>query len=574
MFGKIKSGRSKTSRGNVQKSIKKTRELSDYTRVAEDAQQQAKVVLYFVNGQKIAAVPEGQAEASVAEREKVVSELKNGKITTAEMEKFLLQVMMPLAESKAKAEEIFGEIVKSPKQKQILAVATGHDARNWQTVGVEDLKNLLDKPLKGQIDYRTPVGFAKFRESFLEGIEGQASPEQMAEYNRAMDGLEEKLYGRRFDYYRQIRLMMGAETVAVLAEEVVTEPVVDEVAEVIAEERPAVVTTSSAMGTVTSERSAQILAATVISGDAWRQDGNEYNLNTASLTNGGVTPAYEVNVNGLTMALSSPFQLSDGRGAILGYVATSEGWKLRSYYLNSRTGMWHFAPDIIRGPRGEGMAQITEGYGSASTMLSSALQQRLTEIVKASGFREITAVNGDFLFAGGCAAYDSLQEWREALSRGQMRSDFYAQVDAEPVSMNWQSSNKNKNVPQLLSVNVEVAPNFQAMVATFRTYSILAGQVLVESFAANDGGVNWVFCSDDWHRTWIANIEVVSPMTSTGCYKSWMQAGDMTTPLYEYSTQAGSYGDAADTRKGVVGMWNYYLSKIPVIQGYLQSKNG
>lgn len=579
MFGKIKSGRTKSSREKIQKSVKKARELSDYSNVAADEQQQAKVVLYFMNGRKVAAIPEGRAEVSEAGREKIIDELKSGKITTAEIEKFLSQVTMPLVESGAKMGEIFREIVKSPKQKQILAVATGHDVRNWQTVDEADLRNLLDKPLKGQIDYRTPVGFAKFRESFLEGIEAQASSEQMVEYNRAMDALEEKIYGRRFDYYRQIRLMMGSEKVALMAmvEEPLNEPVVvDELAEIITEEKPAGVTTvvAATMNTVTPERSEQILAATVITGDAWQQDGNEYNLNTASLTNGGVTPAYEVNVNGFSVALSVPFQLSDGRGAILGYAATSEGWKLRSYYLNPRTGMWYFAPDIIRGPRGEGMAQITEGYGAASTILPSVLQQKLTEIVKANGFREITTVNADFLFAGSCAAYNSLQEWREALSRRQMRNDFYTQVDAEPVSMNWQPSGRNKNVPQLLSVNAEVAPNFQVKVAGFQTYSILAGQVMVESFAANDGEANWVFCSDDWHRTWIANIEMVSSITSVGCYKTWMQAGDMVTPLYEYSTQAGSYGDAADTRKGVVGMWNYYLSKIPVIQGYLGRKRG
>lgn len=575
MFGKIKSGRTKNSHEKIQKSIKKTQSLSDYTNVAEDLQQQAKVVLYFVNGQKIAAVPEGKAGASAAEREKVIAELKGGKITETEIAKFLLQVMMPLQDVAANAGAVFRKISESQKQKQILAVATGHDARNWQTVNEEDLKNLLDKPLKGQIDYRTPVGFAEFRESFLEGIKSQASHEQMAEYNRAMDALEEQIYGRRFDYYRQIRLMMNdaqSMPVETRMELVRDMPTAGEVTEIIAEEKPAtMVAVSSSMNAVTPERSAQILAATVIMGDAWRQDGNNYSLNTASLTNGGVMPAYEVSMNGLTMGLSSPFQLSDGRGAILGYVATESGWKLRSYYLNPRTGLWHFAPDVIRGPRGEGMAQVTEGYGTASTMLPVLLQQKLNELVKLNGFREITAVNADFLFAGSCAAYDSLQEWREAMSRGQMRSDFYGEVDVEPVSMSWQSSSRNKSVPQLLSVNNEMAPNFQAQVAVFQTYSVLAGQVKAEAFAANDGRMNWLFCSDDWRRTWIGNIEVVSEMTSTGCYKAWIQAGDMVTPLYEYSTQAGSYGDAADTRKGVIGMWNYYLSKIPVIQQYLQS---
>lgn len=577
MFGKKKSGRAGGRRGKIQDSMRVAQDLSDYTKVTVDEQQQAKIVLYFLNGQKIDAIPEGRAEVTEAERKKVIAALKSGKIGEGAIEKFLLQVMMPLEDAETNARAVFQKIIEFPKQRQILAVATGHDANNWRMVNEADLKNLVEKPIKGQIDYRTPVGFAKFRQSFLEGIEDQASAEQMAEYNRAMDGLEEKIYGRRFDYYRQIHLMMMAE---IATEEMSRAEQVEKTEEIAAPEAVPEVKpktsranlVASEMAMVAAQRSEEILAKTIVMGDAWRQDGNEYRLNTASLANAGLTPAAEMNLEGLAVAWSLPFQLSDGRGAVLGYVNTEDGWKLRSYFLNPRTGMWHFAPDVIRGPRGEGMSQITEGYGVAATMLPATVQQRLAELVRANGFREITTVNADFIFAGTCAMYDSLQEYREALNRGQMRSDFYKEVDVQPMMSNWQANAKNKNVPQLLSVSREMAPNFQNKVAIFQTYSLLAGQVLVEAFAANDESVNWVFCGDDWHRTWVANAEVISPVTSTGCYKSWMLAGDMATPLYEHSTRAGSYGDTSDTRKGgMVGMWRNYLSNIPIIRQKLES---
>lgn len=597
----MKSGRGKALRGDARKT-KNARELSDYAQVPVDEQQQARIVAYFAGGQKMETVPEVRVEVSETERSRVIAELKSGKITSNEVAKFLRQVTMPLDDMETNVTSVFRRVSESPKQKQILAVATGHDVRNWQSVSGDDLENLLGKPLQGQIDYRTPVGFAEFRESFLAGIEAQATKEQMAEYNQAMDALEEKIYGPRFDYYRQVRLMMDGETLAqstrgaagLGAGETVQKAsaegagqtvggVTSEGLDGVADGAATSETVSSAVAAkkvalanqavkaVTAEQSAQILAATIIMGDAWRQDGNDYKVNATSLTNGGLVPAYELSVSGMTMACSVPFQLSDGRGAILGYVAVADGWRLRSFYLNQRTGLWHYAPDIIRGPRGEGMAQITEGYGLVSTMLPAVLQQAMTELVKKDGFREVTAVNVDFLFAGSCAAYDSLQEWREALARGAMRNDYYQEVDARPAAVNWQSSGKNKSVPQLLSVSAEMAPNFGAKLAGFQTYSILAGQVRVEAFASNDGRVNWVFCSDDWRRTWIGNIEVVSEMTSTGCYKAWLQAGDMVTPLYEYSAQTGGYGDTTDVRKGVVGMWNLYLSRIPLIQQYLAS---
>ena len=47
-----------------------------------------------------------------------------------------------------------------------------------------------------------------------------------------------------------------------------------------------------------------------------------------------------------------------------------------------------------------------------------------------------------------------------------------------------------------------------------------------------------------------------------------MSAGDLVTPLYTSSSQAANYGDAHDTRKGLVGMWNQYLSKVPVLREF------
>ena len=105
-------------------------------------------------------------------------------------------------------------------------------------------------------------------------------------------------------------------------------------------------------------------------------------------------------------------------------------------------------------------------------------------------------VTADFIFAGTAAAYNTQQEYREALARGQMRSDFYKEVDKAPIAMNWQPSGKNKNVPQLLSINAELALNFQAPMNRFMTYSILAGQVSVESFPSADAQAIWLFCSD------------------------------------------------------------------------------
>ncbi len=577
MLGKLKSGNSKDGRQDRVQSMNET--SAD---VPVNEQQQNRIILYFDNNQKIAAVPDGEVTVTPAQREKIIARMKSGEISWEDLENFLRNVAMPLTDEKEAVDKVFTQIVQDLRQKQILAVLTGHNATDWQAVSREDLKNLRGKPLKGQPNYRTPVGFAMFRQKFLNGIADKADAEQMREYEQAMDDIERKIYGRRFDYYQQIRLMKNGDeavTEKATAEAIVPgsqETIQTKTAEAVAESP--VAPRDEAMkitgnGILSQDQSLAILDRAVIAGDPWKQDGREFVLAPANLMGNGLIPAVGVQVADQMIALSQPFQLSDGQGAALGFVPSAEGDKVRGFYLDQKTGLWHFAPDIIRGPRGEGMAQVTEGYGLESTMLPLALQQKLTDLVKNYGFREVTTVNPDFLFAGTAIAYNTIQDYREELARGQMRSDFYKEIDKQPVVINAQSGDKSKTMPQLLSVNASVAPDFQQFVGQFMTYSILAGQVQVSSFRSHDGSAVWLFCSDEYARTWIGGIEISSPLTSTGCHKNWATAGDLLTPLYETSTQAGAHGDPNDIRKGMVGMWNRYLSNVPVIREFLDWKN-
>lgn len=583
MFGKVKSGKNKKRSG--EDSLLSAAMQANRTVTADPALQD-RVAAYFANGNNTEVLTAEAVSVTPEQKDAVHGQLANGQIAVRDLDSFLIQISSPLQDNSTTSSKIFQKIAESPKQKQILAVATGYNANNWQNVNESDLQHLLAKPMNGQPDYQTPVGFAVFRKKFIDGIKAQATPEQLADYQREMDELEEKLYGRRFDYYQQILLMTGKDMIAnpaepneetvlqeIIAEETKPASVVEAMADVAAQpaEQP-LSTNMPGVKAVSAERSNEILNRAVISGDPWKQDGVEYRLGITNLLSSGLTPAYELTLENLNMVFSAPFQLSDGRGAILAYVMTPDGAKVRAYYLNTKTGLWHYAPDIVRGARGEGMGQIGEAYGASSTMLPVALQDTLSDMVKNYGFREITAVNPDFLFAGTAMAYATQQEYRETLAKGQMRGDFYQEVDKTPIHQNWQTVGK-KNVPQLISVNANLAPNFAQATARFTTYSILTGQVGADSFASNDTQAIWLFCSDEWGRAWLGNIEIVSPLTSTGCRRDWMTAGDLATPIYEYSTQAAGYGDPSDTRKGLVGMWNQYLSKIPLLQEYIAWRN-
>lgn len=585
MFGKFLSGR---DRGHKSQGMSNSNKDSMQVNAAPDEQLQNRIIAYFANGQKMDLVPAGPVEVTPTQRQTVIQKLQSNQISLSELDKFLQQILSPIQDLNANLNGIFQRINGNIRERQILAVAAGYNASNWQDFNKEDLRKLLTKSSGEAGSFQTPVGFAGFRMRFLDGIKGQALPEQFAEYIKAMDDLERDLYDQRFAYYQQIQLLArdGKETESATgknAEDLALDAIIAEengrndtpsVAVAQPTNIPATPVSTNAMAQVTPERSNNILSQAVISGDPWVQGGAEYRLSTANLLSGGLVPMYETNLDGRAIAFSVPFQLSDGRGAVIGYVLDNNGAKVRSYYINSRTGLWHYAPEVIRGARGEGMGQIGDGYGLGSTMLPASLQQQLSELVKTAGFREITNVNPDFLFAGTAVAYNTMQEYREALGQGKARGDFYQEVDREPINRSWQPRGNTKNVPQLISVNAEMMPDFQHVLGKFMTYSILVGSVSAGYFLARDGQEIWLFCSDELGRTWIANIEVISPITSTGCRRDWLQAGDMVTPLYEHSTKVGNYGDPSDTRKGLVGMWNQYLSKIPLIQEYVAARKG
>ena len=71
------------------------------------------------------------------------------------------------------------------------------------------------------------------------------------------------------------------------------------------------------------------------------------------------------------------------------------------------------------------------------------------------------------------------------------------------------------------------------------------------------------------NHAWINNIEVNSPISSTGLHTEWIKPGGLQYTSLEYANQSGGYGEG---RHGnYVNMWNNYLSKMPIIQKYLES---
>jgi hypothetical protein len=82
-----------------------------------------------------------------------------------------------------------------------------------------------------------------------------------------------------------------------------------------------------------------------------------------------------------------------------------------------------------------------------------------------------------------------------------------------------------------------------------------------------------MICRDAYNRVWVGGVESVnSAYTSTGLKKFWIDAGDLTTPAYEYPSEAGHYNNPVLRKGHYQDMFLNYHSKIPIIKEYMQFK--
>lgn len=525
--------------------------------------------------QAVQLLPE-QPEPTVA-RQMFLAALRDGRITTADENEYLLS--LPAQLEKYGEQRIFDEIVSNLRNKQVLAIVTGFTTKNWQDVKAADVKAFLSNPRRGQEDYRTPVGFAELRRKFLSEIHPIASPKQFDAYVKSMNEIENALYGTRFNEFKQFETLrkeamaLGQDYEASLVTE--TDPSLDPSLGGSANGETPMLAKALRETTLTpieTEVGDQILNRATIDGDAWKQGGVEYTLSVPNLISAGLNPVYHILVDNQEIYLSNLFNLTSDQMAVIAYIPTTVGVKVRSFYRDKAQALWRYLPDYIRGINGEGIDIFGSGFNERSIILPIALQSALNQIERYRGIVDLSGTNPDFLFAGTAMAYNTRQEYHEAFQRGLMRGDFYREVSPTAMNADQPSTTETghrKVAPQLLSVAESFAPDFERLIARYSVYSTFAGQIMGEGYVSHDAQYYWLFSTDYRGRSWVANIETSAMVTSTGCRQEWLHPTDITTPLYEALRLADGYGDPSDTRTGnYISMWNNYLAKVPLIQNY------
>jgi hypothetical protein len=105
-------------------------------------------------------------------------------------------------------------------------------------------------------------------------------------------------------------------------------------------------------------------------------------------------------------------------------------------------------------------------------------------------------------------------------------------------------------------------------------YDCVHGKMIVRHFsscrseAETGESLRFTFHTDTRGRSMIGAIQRPGELTSLGIYRDWAASRSLLVPIYEYSSQAGMYGDFTDVRSHYVCMWEGYLSKVHVINAY------
>lgn len=321
---------------------------------------------------------------------------------------------------------------------------------------------------------------------------------------------------------------------------------------------------------LTPEQQMQLAAKIEIHGDPYQ--GNL--LTAKELMDAGLGPRHEVRVSDkLTMALSAPYDLGSGRVAIVGYVPDGDRTIVRTYYLSNSHGVWKYLPHYTVNTSGE-INWFGKGYSQASIALPHTLQRAIATLNETAP--PIPVKDPKRVFAGTArptpGSYpnpkSNITYVREVGFNAQPLPGRFAKPLAE----------QTKRDPLILPSTIrferqEDQPHYGRAIYSYQQPSNLYGPITIEVIPSNNAELLYHVARDARNRVWIANVENRSAITSLGVRTSYVDAGNLTTPAFDYNTEVGDYGNQ-DLRSGYyIDTFKNYLSKIPIIQEYYRRRH-
>lgn len=512
-------------------------EAEQQSEILPNIRQQDKILAVLRTGDfKLLAEP--QVSLTTAERESIIKEIAEKSIDER-MHELLTKIYVDVADPKNEAAAIraFKQVQTDKSMRGIIADLVRGDFEQRDSLDADDIKLLIER-------FPDPKSLIDNVKGFLDVIEAANGHEKRLQYEEALQKLLPIVYKKRFDYWQQFGLLQDE------AERLNKNPKKE------FSERKELKPIS--LEKIDEAEARKILMQTEIHGDAF----NGKTLTRDILLRNGLFPQFRVKIGESTIWLSSaPYQLSSERLAVIAYVQSENQIVARSFYLSNSSGLWRYLPAYTS--REGYIDWFSKGYGEEAMNAPAELQQALSAISQSTS--EILDVDDpDLILVGTARNYyynNGTHQHEINVKPNELKGGFNS---PDPL---------NKVEPEkMIFENPLNAPDFERKVAAWQQNSPLYGIITFEAFPSKDDKFKFIFCSDENGRAWVANIECSGEIQSVGVRKNWVSANSLTTPAFEYASQAGIYGNYDMHKGNYVDMYKNYISRIPVIQEYQRHK--
>jgi len=443
----------------------------------------------------------------------------------------------------------FSAIANENQQLGIIAALIRGNFNERGNLSPVDLGNFFRR-------YPNPIELQQDANNFMEMISKVNGQQKADEYKRSFNKLQKTVYGKRYDYFNQIEILKSE--AGKIDPRKYYQPEINQPGEEFNEFQEI----EPLVGLSQPEMD-RLVNKIKIRGDKYK--GEQIGLD--DIIKEGLYPKYKVEMgNKVTCMLSDVYELDEGRSAVFGYVLKDGKYSLNSYYKSRSQGVWRYMSDYGIYDNGN-IARIGKGggnlYSESSVELPIVLQKSLAAIserglvkTKKDPFRMLTA-NSEVIF-----------------SKDKVMPKFYKEINPNclKIEQNLSKTISRMEPPERVTLDSSKSPDFNNLVDSWRQNMGIYGHVKVDIFDSNDKLLKYMFCKDRFNRVWIPHIELNnSKIQSCGLKENWVGAFNLMTPASEYYRQTGSDGyGGSRIDNDYVDMYEKYLSKIPVIEQYVQ----
>jgi len=519
--------------------------------------QQNKIIaaLSSQSSQKFDIIFGEAVEISDEQREKFLQKLSGEEIKEEDIKKLILNIRPPIQEEKDPDNPIklFGKVSNHEHYHQMtsfLAELAIGDFNRGRELNPTNLAELLQR-------YPDPITFEKATQKILKEIGSKISLEKYNEFKKSLEELNLILYGKRAEYYNQIKLLQkeARENVKDENQTKKTQYTKSNNKTIeIRKKQEKIQYRDIQIEKINNDESNKILEKTKIHGDSFM---GEF-LTTEILKEEKLGPKYKTKLGNYTIWLSSAYELGSGRIAVVSYIEKDGEITAYSYYRSDSQGIWRFLPDYTIKENGK-IKWVGKGYGEESVTLPIELQKTLSTITKE---KIKPKRNPEFIFAGTAKRF------------GREFKGYYNEVESSPKKLNGNFYPKynEKISPEQMVLTDNESPDFSKLITSWEQETALYGKIVIEVFPSKDGRLEYMFCRDSSGKIWIGGIQDNSKIQSTGLRETWISGGNLTTPAFEYEDLAGNFGNDKEKIGPYVDMFKNYLSRVPVIREYIESK--